>query len=82
MEKSTLSRNLERMRKAGWIKIVAPASGRTHTIQASNKGKKLLFEVFPRWREAQIAADRLLGADGSQALREVGDHAKGKLKKG
>ena len=61
IKKSTLSRNLERMRKAGWIEITPPASGRTHAIEANKKGKKLLFEVLPRWQEAQKATCRLLG---------------------
>ncbi len=81
VEKSTLSRNLERMRKAGWIEITAPTSGRTHAIEASRKGKKLLLEVFPRWREAQNATALLLGTDGSKALRKVGDHTRGALMK-
>ncbi len=76
IEKSTLSRNLERMRKAGWIEIIAPNSGRTHTIQASKEGKELLLELLPLWRKAQDATDQLLDADGSEALRKVGDHAK------
>ena len=74
IEKSTISRNLERMRKAGWIEI--SSSGRTHTIEVASKGKQLLVEVMPHWREAQKATDALLGSDGSQAIREVGDKAR------
>ena len=77
IEKSTLSRNLERMRKAGWIEITPPSSGRTHAIEVNPEGKKLLFEVLPRWEEAQKTAGRLLGTDGSHALRRVGDQARG-----
>jgi len=81
MEKSTLSRNLERMRKAGWIEIIAPSSGRTHSIQASKEGKDLLLELLPLWREAQEATDQLLDVDGSDALRKVGDHARKNITK-
>jgi DNA-binding MarR family transcriptional regulator len=73
MEKSTISRNLERMRKAGWIEITR--SGRTNAVEATTEGKQLLVDVMPYWEEAQKAADALLGSDGSQAIREVGDHA-------
>ena len=78
IEKSTLSRNLERMRKAGWIEIIPPASGRTHAIQASNKGKKLLCKVLAPWEKAQKAAGLLLDSEGSTALRKVSDHARRK----
>jgi DNA-binding MarR family transcriptional regulator len=74
MEKSTISRNLERMRKAGWIEITT--SGRTHAIKATPEGKQLLVDLMPHWEEAQKAADALLGSDGSQAIREFGDHAR------
>jgi DNA-binding MarR family transcriptional regulator len=75
MEKSTISRNLERMRKAGWIEITR--SGRTNAVEATTEGKQLLVDAMPRWDEAQEAADALLGSDGSQAIRELGDHAHG-----
>ena len=71
IEKSTISRNLERMRKAGWIDITT--SGRTHAVEATSEGKQLLVEVMPAWKEAQQAADALLGSDGSQAIRDLGD---------
>ncbi len=77
IEKSTLSRNLERMRKAGWIEITAPATGRTHAIHATRKGGRLLLQALPLWRDAQLAATRLLGPRGSRALREIGDHTSG-----
>ena len=76
IEKSTLSRSLKLMRTAGWIEINAPATGRTHEIEASQKGKKLLLKVLPIWREAQNEASDLLGGDGSETLRKVSDHAR------
>lgn len=75
IEKSTISRNLERMRKAGWIEITS--SGRTHAVEVTRKGKQLLMEVMPHWQEAQRAADVLLSSEGSQAIRDVADHASG-----
>lgn len=74
MEKSTISRNLERMRKAGWIEITT--SGRTNAVEATNEGKQLLVDVMPHWEEAQKGADALLGSDGSQTIRELGDQAR------
>jgi DNA-binding MarR family transcriptional regulator len=76
MEKSTLSRNLERMRKAGWVETGAPVSGRTHSIHATELGRTLLSEVFPRWQEAQTASNQLLGTEGCDALRQLGDSAR------
>jgi DNA-binding MarR family transcriptional regulator len=75
IEKSTISRNLERMRKSGWIEITS--AGRTHAVEVTREGNQLLVDVMPHWEEAQKAADALLGSDGSQAIREVGDNARG-----
>ena len=74
IEKSTISRNLERMRKANWIEITA--SGKTHAVEATSEGKQTLVDVKPHWEEAQKATDALLSSDGSQVIREVGDHAR------
>ncbi len=77
IEKSTLSRNLERMRKAGWIEV--RTSGRTHEIEATRAGRQLLVELLPQWRKAQNEAAGLLGDEGCATLRDVGDLARQQL---
>ena len=64
MEKSTLSRNVDRMRKRGWLKATPGNHGRSHTLQLTAKGDKVLEQGLPFWREAQKEARVLLGEQG------------------
>jgi DNA-binding MarR family transcriptional regulator len=71
MEKSTASRNLERMRKNGWIEIAAGNSGPTQLVSVTPEGRKLLAALHPQWEKAQSAAARLLGDDGVAAVQTL-----------
>ena len=63
MEKSTVSRNLERMRTQGWIET----SGRGIRVTAA--GRELFAALHPAWEEAQSEITRLLGKDGVEAIK-------------
>lgn len=71
MEKSTVSRNLERMRKNGWIEVAAGHSGMTRVVTVTPAGRKLLAALYPEWKKAQAAAARLLGDKGVTAVRTL-----------
>ena len=60
LEKSTLSRNLEIMRKNGWLKI--DRAGRSHALRLTPKGAALLVEIRPLWRKGQKKAEAMLGS--------------------
>jgi DNA-binding MarR family transcriptional regulator len=77
IEKSTLSRNLNRMQEAGWIKIT-PQS-RHQLVAITAKGQNLLQKAHPAWKEAQKTTRKLLGADQSQNLQQVANHLLEKL---
>jgi DNA-binding MarR family transcriptional regulator len=62
MEKSTVSRNLERMRKNGWIETGAQG------IRVTGAGQALFTSLHPAWEEAQTNAEGLLGAAGIGAI--------------
>ena len=79
IEKSTLSRNLERMRKAGWIEVNEPKFGRTRSLRATRSGKSMMSSLLPRWEKAQAAAPDLLGDDESDDLKTSVDQARKKL---
>ena len=68
MEKSTVSRNLERMRKNGWLKIAAGDDGTARLISVSAAGRKLLAALSPEWERAQASATCLLGDEGVAAV--------------
>ncbi|PON14487.1 MarR family transcriptional regulator [Candidatus Entotheonella serta] len=68
MEKSTLSRNLERLRTRGWIEVQPGLSGRTQQVAVTDQGRELLEQALPEWEAAQEQAAKLLGANTTAAL--------------
>ncbi len=73
MEKSTVSRNLERMRGHGWVTLSPSRSGRGQVLVIHAKGRKLLERALPLWEKAQEDAEALLGQRGAQSLRRTAD---------
>jgi DNA-binding MarR family transcriptional regulator len=71
MDKSTLSRNLERMGKRGWLAVRPGEDNRTHKVELTAKGTKLLQDAYPLWRKAQAEAARRLGEQGLTALNTL-----------
>lgn len=70
LEASTLSRNLERMRRRRWIEALEDESdARSQPFQLTAEGKRLLTDAYPAWRLAQERATALLGEEASEALR-------------
>jgi len=80
IEKSTLSRNLKRMQKAGWIKI--ESTGREQRITVSTSGRSILRKAFPRWEEAQRASRKLLGHHEARTFKDMVDAVRSKESKG
>jgi len=73
MEKSTVSRNIERMRKEGWIAVGKGADGLSQVLTVTTKGKKLLSEIYGKWEEAQKEVSEFLGDDGVKAIHLLND---------
>jgi DNA-binding MarR family transcriptional regulator len=71
MEKSTVSRNLEVLRRQGWIEALPGSDDRSHRVRITAKGRRLLEKALPRWEEAQKKAHSLLGKDGVSALLQM-----------
>lgn len=70
LEASTLSRNLERMRRRRWIEALEDESdARSQPFQLTAEGKRLLADAYPAWRLAQERAASLLGEAATEALR-------------
>lgn len=70
LEASTLSRNLERMRRRGWIEALEDESDlRSQPFRLTAEGKRLLTDAYPAWRLAQERATTLLGAEAAAALK-------------
>jgi DNA-binding MarR family transcriptional regulator len=71
MDKSTASRNLQRMRRRGWISIVPETAGSGQRVTLTGEGALVLRNAYPLWQRAQQEATRRLGADGLKALNTV-----------
>src|SRR5262245_25144949 len=71
MNPSTISRNLERMRKAGWIRVETGEDARTVCLAVAPSGARLIDRALPYWRKAQERALELIGSSGVNALQHL-----------
>ncbi len=71
MEKSTVSRNVQRMRKNGWLAVTDSGSGRSQELTLTQLGKTLLEKTVPVWEEAQTRARAVLGRSGAASIHSV-----------
>ena len=68
IEKSTMSRNIDRLEKNGWVGVSTGETGRSRSLEISGSGRQLLTDAEPFWIEAQQQAEALLGAEGPGAI--------------
>lgn len=73
MDKSTLSRDVEVIRRNGWLELDETGAGRSRPLRLSPSGEALLEAVVPAWRQAQAKATALVGDDGAAALGRAVD---------
>ena len=65
MEKSTVSRTVDRMVGKGWLKVLPGEDSRTQLIKVTPKGNKLLLTVTPIWDKLQA---NLMSSNGNSLL--------------
>ena len=63
MERTTLTRNLNILKKSGWVKSNTGLDGRFNYINLTDKGNKVLSKVFPYWSKAQEQVKKILGEE-------------------
>jgi DNA-binding MarR family transcriptional regulator len=78
IEKSTLSRDLERMEQRRWIKI--EEEGRTRRLSLTAEGRRLLERAMPAWERAQAEVEELLGPGTIEALRSAATRIRARLR--
>jgi DNA-binding MarR family transcriptional regulator len=71
IEKSTLSRDVEIMKQAGWLESEPPTGGRNQVIRVTPAGLKLLMSAQPAWEKAQAEASLLIGESGVKSLQQI-----------
>ena len=73
MDKSTVSRTVERMRQHGWLSVDPAEAGHAVRVALRPKGRRLLDRAAPAWRVAQATLSERLGASGAQAVQRAAD---------
>ncbi len=71
MEKSTLSRNVDRMRTRGWLKVSEGDSGRKQILEIGSAGRKLIENALPFWKKAQEQTEAMLGQRGARSVHRA-----------
>jgi DNA-binding MarR family transcriptional regulator len=71
LEKSTLSRDVEVMKREGWLESDPPSGGRNQVLRLTRAGSTLLAAAHPAWEAAQAEAHRLIGGPGVEALKLI-----------
>lgn len=76
MEKSTVSRTVDRMKKNGWVKVEGQGDGPGQTITVTDQGRKLMAAAHAQWKKAQEQAAEVLGEDGVAAIIKLHETVK------
>jgi len=79
MEKSTVSRNLDRMRQNGWVRVGQSDAGRKQVLTLTRSGRNLIEECLPAWDEAQTRARAMLGQGGAKSIHRLGNRVRRRL---
>jgi DNA-binding MarR family transcriptional regulator len=72
LDKSTLSRDLDRLLDRGWVRAT-PGVGRSQVLEATPAGRAVIRKVLPAWEEAQARVRGVLGAALMKGLLEAAD---------
>ena len=70
-DKTTVSRNLQVLKRKGWIEPAAPASG----YRLTRQGQKIQSEAKPGWERAQAKFQSAMTGDGWKKMLRVFDTA-------
>lgn len=71
MDRTTLTRNLRPLQKAGWVRLGRGGDARSRAVELTPEGRRVLEAAAPVWREAELAVRARLGPDGGKALRHL-----------
>jgi DNA-binding MarR family transcriptional regulator len=63
-DRTTLTRNLDRLEEMGLVESAAAAKGNARLCAVTAKGRRLMQELLPLWRDAQAEMRTLLGEEG------------------
>lgn len=73
MDKSTLSRHVQRMQRQGWVQTTATDDARSHRLEVTEIGLGLIEQALPLWHGAQARAREVLGGAAADRLFKAVD---------
>ena len=71
MDRTTLTRNLRPMERAGWIEIGPGPDRRSRSVGITAAGRRVFETAFPLWQDAERQFRRNLGRDTAADLRRL-----------
>ncbi len=75
MDRTTLTRNLRPLEKAGWLAVGKGPDRRSRAVAVTAAGRRVFERAQPLWQDAERAFRRKLGRDDAKALRDLLDTA-------
>ncbi|QJX00941.1 MarR family winged helix-turn-helix transcriptional regulator [Frigoriglobus tundricola] len=72
LEKSTLSRDLDRLIERGWV-LATSNGGRAQVLEATEAGRALIETLLPVWEVAQERVREVLGATLTKEIYKTTD---------
>lgn len=79
MDRTTLTRNLRPLEKAGLLRIEAGPDRRSRAVRVTARGRRAYEAAVPLWRAAERAFRRRMGRDEVAALHRLLDQATASL---
>jgi DNA-binding MarR family transcriptional regulator len=61
MDRTTLTRNLTPLQKAGWVEVIPGEDKRTKMLSLTRSGQKVLKEALTHWNKIQSQVVKTLG---------------------
>lgn len=71
MEKSTVSRTIDRLIDNDWVEALPAEDGRAQILHLTAEGNRLLAAALPLWLQAQDQVEEAFGAKGLEALERL-----------
>lgn len=71
LDRTTLTRNLRPMAKAGWIRLESAGDRRATAVYLTLKGARLVESARPLWRKAEDSFRARLGTARLEVLNEL-----------
>lgn len=74
MDRATLGHNVRPLEAAGYLTLAVGRDRRSRDVSITRKGRAILAEAKPLWRDAQASFETEIGRDKAAQLRSMLKH--------